>query len=168
MTPLYNIHNIPNNNKQYPKSEFILNPIVFLFRSKFSAKMEPLVMRMTGSSTNVTALEQVIMDQNASCQAWFSQWLVPNVLYFGPEKCLKEFRITCWTCFEKASLVHFISLRNLWSCVKRQVWSTLKLFERASLVQIRRKIWTKLAISKQDQHVILNSFKHVLDQNIRR
>ena len=65
----YNIQNIPNNNKQYSKSEFILNPIVFLFRYKFSAKMEPLAMRMTGSSTNVTALEQVIMDQNASCQA---------------------------------------------------------------------------------------------------
>ena len=40
---------------------------------KFSAKMEPLVIRMTGSSTNVTALEQVIMDQNANCQARFSQ-----------------------------------------------------------------------------------------------
>ena len=38
--------------------------------------MEPLVMRMTGSSTNVTALDQVIMDQNASCQALFSHWLV--------------------------------------------------------------------------------------------
>ena len=23
--------------------------------------------------------------------------LIPNVLYFGPEKCLKEFKITCWT-----------------------------------------------------------------------
>ena len=48
---------------------------------------------------------------------------VPNVLYFGPEKCLKEFI----------------------SRVRRQVWSTFRLFEKASLVQIRRKIWTKLA-----------------------
>ena len=60
----------------------------------------------------------------------------------------------------KASLVHFISFRNLWSRVKRQVWSTFKLFEKASLLHIRRKIWTKLAFSKQVQHVILNSFKH--------
>ena len=40
-------------------------------------------------------------------------YLIPNVLYFGPENCLKEFKITCWTCFEMASLVHFISIRNL-------------------------------------------------------
>ena len=37
---------------------------------------------------------------------------LPYVLYFGLEKCLKEFKITCWTCFEKASLVHFVSFRN--------------------------------------------------------
>ena len=43
----------------------------------------------------------------------FSKWdTLPNVLYFGPEKCLKEFRITCWTCFEKASLVHFQIVRK--------------------------------------------------------
>ena len=51
-----------------------------------------------------------------------------------------------------------------------QVWFTFKLFEKASLVQtclltrdykFRREIkWTKLAFSKQVNHVILNSFKH--------
>ena len=40
---------------------------------------------------------------------------LPNVLHFGPEKYLKE--------FENASLVHFFSFRNIWSRVKRQVWS---------------------------------------------
>ena len=38
--------------------------------------------------------------------------------------------------------------------LRRQVWSTFKLFEYVSLVQIRRKISTKLAFSKYLQHVI--------------
>ena len=98
---------------------------------------------------------------------------IPNILYFVPEKCLKEFRITCWTCLEKASLVHFISLRNFWSCVKWQVWSTFKLFEKTTLVQIRRKIWTKLAFFKTSPTRDSNSSKRqtpsntFLDQNIR-
>ena len=47
-------------------------------------------------------------------------WTVTRYLmsYILVQKCLKEFRITCWTCLEKASLVHFISLQNFWSCVK--------------------------------------------------
>ena len=66
-------------------------------------------------------------------------------LIFWSRKVFEGVHITCETCFEKASLVHFFSLRNSGSRVKRQVWSTLKLFEKASLLQIRRKIWTKLA-----------------------
>ena len=60
---------------------------------------------------------------------------IPNVLYFGPEKCLKEVIITCETCFEKASLVHFFLLFEIYdhvskgkfgphsNCSKRQVCS---------------------------------------------
>ena len=69
-------------------------------------------------------------------------------LKFWSRKVFEGLHITCETCFEKASLVHFFSLRNSGLRVKRQVWSTLKLFEKTSLLQIRRKIWTKLAFSK--------------------
>ena len=33
---------------------------------------------------------------------------VPNVIYFGPEKCLKEFRITCGVASKRQVFVHFI------------------------------------------------------------
>ena len=75
-------------------------------------------------------------------------------LIFWSRKVFEGVHITCETCFEKASLVHFFSLRNSGSRVKRQVWSTFRLFEKASLVQIRRKIWTKLAFWKHLPHVI--------------
>ena len=43
------------------------------------------------------------------------------------------------------------SLRKFWSRVQLQFWSTFKYFYPK---------WTKIAFSKQTEHVILNSFKH--------
>ena len=95
----------------------------------------------------------------------------------------------CWTCFEKASLVQIrrkIGTKPVFLNNFNHVGDVLK---KSSLVQIflriwtklafsnnlkvdqtclltrdhkfRREIkWTKLAFSKQVQHVILNSFKH--------
>ena len=37
---------------------------------------------------------------------------VHGILNFDPEKCLKEFRVTCLSHAANATLVHFISLRN--------------------------------------------------------
>ena len=69
-------------------------------------------------------------------------------LIFWSRKVIEGVKNHVRSCFEKASLVHFFSFRNFWSRVKRQVWSIFKLFEKASLVQIRRKNWTKLAFFK--------------------
>ena len=49
--------------------------------------------------SDLTGFSRIKIDYSS----WF--WII-----FGPEKCLKEFSITCW--FENAILVQPISVRN--------------------------------------------------------
>ena len=114
-------------------------------------------------------------------------WLIHGGPFFGPEKCWKEFILTWWTCFEYSILVHFISLRNLWSRVQIRFWSTFQQSEFWSRYGIKSESgsksnywkvdqnriwtrdhkfrieteWTKIESLKQVHHVRMNSSKHL-------
>ena len=52
---------------------------------------------------------------------------IRNVLFFGPEKCLKEFKSRVVVASKRRFWFTLISLRKLWSRVKKRFWS-LKIF----------------------------------------
>jgi len=126
--------------------------------SSFHRSFDFLSLSHVNSCNTIVFLYQVQNNQN-NRKFWPRVYKYAGAL-FGPEKCLKEFILTWWTCFENSISVHSIFRPNPISVhfliVRISDFDLDSYFEYGPKSEIRTiEKWTKIEF----EHVIIN-FEH--------
>ena len=123
---------------------------VLVITSNLSAKLT-----LVQSYSHYSRLDRVdrpkIFDcDSVKCPWWLFAYIKLTRWDFGPEKCLKEFILTWWTCFENAILVQKIFENRKFELLKSgqkshfDTWSRPKVTFRKELRPFLRNWWSRV------------------------